>query len=135
MKKVKVYIYHEKDGTFSCSMDYEPGLGYGLKGEGKTVQEAIDDWYAHYDGMRSFFREEGRKFTEAEFTFAYDLVSLLHYYAGRFTFAGLAKITGVSAAQLSQYANGYRNPSQKTTAKIESGLHSFGKELCQVTLA
>lgn len=135
MKKVKVYICHEKDGSFSCYMDNTPGLGYGLIGEGKTVQEAIDDWYAHYEDMRSYFNETGLKFEEAEFSFAYDLVSLLHYYAGRFTFAGLAKITGVSAAQLSQYANGYRNPSPKTTAKIESGLHSFGKELCQVTLA
>lgn len=115
-------------------MDNDAELGYGLKGEGNTVQEAIDDWNAHYAGMREFFKEEGREFVEAEFTFAYDLVSLLHFYAGRFTFAGLSKITGVSAAQLSQYANGYRNPSPKTTAKIESALHSFGKELCQVTL-
>lgn len=134
MKNIKVFLYHEKDGSFSCYMDNDPELGYGLKGEGKSVQDAIADWYAHYEGMREYFKETGREFVEAEFTFAYDLVSLLHFYAGRFTFSGLSKITGVSAAQLSQYANGYRNPSPKTTAKIETALHAFGKELCQVTL-
>jgi hypothetical protein len=134
MKNIKVYLYHEKNGGYSCYMDETSDLEYGLKGEGKSVQEAIADWNAHYEGMREFFKEEGREFTEAEFSFAYDVVSLLHYYAGRFTFSGLSKITGVSAAQLSQYANGYRNPSPKTTAKIETALHTFGKELCQVTL-
>jgi len=134
MKHIKAYLCHEKDGSYSCYMDNDADLGYGLIGEGNTVQEAIDDWNAHYESMREFFKEDGREFVEAEFTFAYDLVSLLHYYAGRFTFSGLAKITGVSAAQLSQYANGYRNPSPKTAAKIESALHSFGKELCRITL-
>lgn len=134
MKNIKVYLYHEKNGGYSCYMDNDAELGYGLKGEGKSVQEAIADWNAHYEGMREYFRENGQEFVEAEFSFAYDLVSLLHYYAGRFTFSGLSKITGVSAAQLSQYANGYRNPSPKTTSKIESALHSFGQELCQVTL-
>lgn len=135
MKQVKVYICHEDDGTYSCYMDNCPGLGYGLKGEGGTVQEAVADWQAHYEDMRRYFESEGRKFEEAEFTYTYDLVSMLHYYAGRFTYAGLSKITGVSAAQLSQYANGYRNASAKTVGKIEAALHSFGKELCQVTLA
>lgn len=116
-------------------MDKHPELNYGLVGEGNTVQEAIDDWMKCYEGMREAFADGERgEFKEAEFTFAYDLASMLNYYAGRFTFAGLARITGVSAAQLSQYASGYRNPSPKTTAKIESALHTFGKELCQVTL-
>lgn len=135
MKNIKVYLYHEKDGSYSCYMDDKAEVPYGLRGEGKTVQEAINDWNACYDAMKEAFSDgKHGEFVEAEFSFAYDLVSLLHYYAGRFTFAGLSKITGVSAAQLSQYANGYRNPSPKTTAKIETALHTFGKELCQVTL-
>ena len=135
MVQVKVYLYREKDGSYSCYMDKHPELNYGLVGEGNTVQEAIDDWMKCYEGMREAFADGERgEFKEAEFSFAYDLASMLNYYAGRFTFAGLARITGVSAAQLSQYASGYRNPSPKTTAKIESALHTFGKELCQVTL-
>lgn len=134
MKHVKVYLCREKDGSYSCYMDNVPGLGYGLIGEGNTVHETIEDWYAHYDGMREFFAEENREFVEAEFTFAYDVPSFLAYYGGLMTFRGLAKLTGVSAAQLSQYATGYRNPSPKTTAKIQQGLRSFANELGQVTL-
>ncbi len=134
MKNIKVSLFHEKDGSYSCYMDNDPELGYGLKGEGKSAQDAIADWYAHYEGMREFFKEEGREFIEVNFTFVYDLVSLLDYYAGRFTFSGLSKITGVSAAQLSQYANGYRSPSPKTTVKIQTALNTFGKELSQLQL-
>ena len=43
-------------------------------------------------------------------------------------------VGSISAVQLSQYANGYRNPSPKTTAKIQDALHSFGKELSQLQL-
>ncbi|HBY15704.1 MAG TPA: hypothetical protein DEG90_01065 [Porphyromonadaceae bacterium] len=50
------------------------------------------------------------------------------------TFAGLSRITGISAAQLSQYANGYRNPSPKTTEKIQNSLHAFGDEVRAITL-
>jgi transcriptional regulator with XRE-family HTH domain len=47
---------------------------------------------------------------------------------------GLAKITGISASQLSQYATGYRYPSPKTTAKIQQGLHTIANELSRVAL-
>lgn len=134
MKNVKVYIVRESDGTYSSFMDDKANLPYGLIGEGATVAEAIDEWIRGYNDMRRLFEEEGKEFVEANFSFAYDVPSFLLYYAGKFTFAGLAKLTGVSATQLSQYANGYRNPSPKTTAKIQEALHSFGQELSQLQL-
>lgn len=39
-----------------------------------------------------------------------------------------------AAAQLSQYISGYRTPSPKTTEKIQTALHAFGKELSQLQL-
>lgn len=134
MNTVKVYIVRESDGSYSSYMDEKANLPYGLIGEGSTVAEAIDEWNRAYNDMRKFFEEEGMEFVEAQFSFAYDLPSFLLYYAGKLSFAGLARLTGVSAAQLSQYANGYRNPSPKTTEKIQAALHAFGKELSQLTL-
>lgn len=134
MGTVKVYIVRESDGTYSSYLDDKANLPYGLVGEGNTVAEAMDEWYRAYNDMRKLFEEEGKEFVEAEFVFAYDLSSFLLYYAGKLTYAGLAKLTGVSAAQLSQYANGYRHPSPKTTAKIQTALHSFGQELSQLQL-
>ena len=134
MKKVKVYIVRESDGSYSSYMDDRANLPYGLIGEGSTVVEAMNEWNRAYDDMRKIFEEEGRNFPEVNFSFAYDVPSFLVYYAGKFSFAGLSKLTGVSAAQLSQYANGYRTPSPKTTAKIQAALHAFGQELNQLQL-
>lgn len=128
MTKVKVYIVREDDGTYS-SYSEENDLPYGLIGEGDTVKEAIDEWYGMYDAMRQSFMERGKEFPEAEFSFSFDVPSFLLYYAGKITFSGLSKLTGISPAQLSQYAHGYRKPSPKTTRKIEKALHDFGKEL------
>lgn len=84
--------------------------------------------------MKAFFMEEGKPFEEVNFAFSYDLPSFLAYYADIFSYKGLANLTGVSAAQLSQYVSGYRIPSPKTTAKIQKALNSFGKELSQLQL-
>lgn len=134
MNNVKVYIVRENDGSYSSYMDEKVNLPYGLVGEGSTVAEAMSEWYRAYNDMRALFEEEGREFIEAQFTFVYDVPSFLLYYAGKLSYSGLAKLTGVSAAQLSQYANGYRHPSAKTTEKIQTALHAFGQELSQLQL-
>lgn len=134
MVQAKVFICRESDGSYSCYVDDKAPLNYGLVGEGKTVAEAIADWNGTYEAMKQGYVEDGRDFVEAEFSFTYDVPSFLAYYGGLITFKGLAKLTGISAAQLSQYATGYRNPSPKTAAKIQEGLRSFAKELSQVVL-
>jgi hypothetical protein len=134
MKTVKVYIVREDDGTYSSYMDDKADLPYGLVGEGATVAEAIAQWHQAYNDMKELFAQEGKEFVEVNFTFVFDVPALLLYYAGKITYAGLSKLTGVSAAQLSQYANGYRYPSPKTTAKIQTALNAFGTELSQLQL-
>lgn len=134
MAKVKVFISREADGSYSCYVDDKAPINYGLVGEGKTVKQAIDEWNAMYEAMRQSYAEDNMPFEEADFAFVYDVPSFLAYYGGLITFKGLAKLTGVSAAQLSQYATGYRNPSPKTTAKIQEGLHAFANDLSQVAL-
>ena len=134
MIQVKVFICRESDGSYSCYVDDKAPINYGLVGEGATVQEAIEDWTGTYEAMKQKYAEYNKPFVEAEFTFAYDVPSFLAYYGGLITFKGLAKLTGISAAQLSQYATGYRNPSPKTTKKIQNGLRSFANELSQIAL-
>lgn len=134
MKEVKAYIYREKDGTYSIFVDDKAPINYGLVGEGATVEEAIADWNNTYEAMKQSYAEDNMPFVEAQFSFVYDVASFLAYYGGLLTFKGLAKLTGVSAAQLSQYATGYRNPSSKTTAKIQEGLHALARDLSRVAL-
>lgn len=134
MNTVKVYIVRESDGSYSSYMDSKANLPYTLVGEGSTVAEAKDEWARAYRDMQTLFEEEGKEFVEAQFSFVYDVPSFLLYYSGKLSYAGLSRLTGISAAQLSQYAKGYRNPSAKTTAKIQAALHAFGKELSQLQL-
>jgi len=46
--------------------------------------------------------------------------------------AGLGRLTGINRKQLSHYLTGKRNPSRKTIEKIETSLHTFGKEISEV---
>ena len=134
MEQVKAFIAREKDGTYSIFVDDKAPINYGLVGEGNTVEEAIAEWNKTYEAMKQSYAEDNMPFVEAQFSFVYDVASFLAYYGGLLSFKGLAKLTGVSAAQLSQYATGYRNPSPKTTARIQQGLHSLARDLSQIAL-
>ena len=134
MIQIKAFVAREKDGSYSIFVDDKAPINYGLVGEGNTVEEAIADWNGTYEAMKMSYAEKGLEFVEAQFSSVYDVPSFLAYYGSLISFKGLSKLTGISAAQLSQYATGYRYPSPKTTAKIQEGLHSLAKELSQVAL-
>lgn len=134
MKNVRVFIERGKDGSYGAYMPDDNGLSYGVIGEGSTTSEAIEDFKAVYAGLKESAIAKGRKFEEVNFNFSYDIPSFLIYYADLISYRGLAKLTGISASQLSQYVSGYRTPSPKTTAKIQTALHSFGQELSQLQL-
>lgn len=134
MKRVRVFIERGKDGTFGAYMPDDNNLPYGIIGDGNSVEEAIADFKNSYEEMKTAAITEGWEFVEAEFIFSYDIPSFLLYYADLISYKGLAKLTGISPAMLSQYISGYRNPSAKTTEKIQNALNSFGKELSQLQL-
>ena len=131
MKKIKAFIERGNDGTYGIYMDNK-FLDYGLVGDGKTVNEAISDFYESHKEMKAYYEEEGKHFEEVEFEFCYDTASFLNYYSSFFSLAGLSRLTGIHQGQLSHYLTGHRRPSQKTVEKIESSLQSFGKEISQV---
>ena len=134
MKKVRVFIERGKDGSYGAYMPDENNLSYGVIGDGDTAAAAIADFKAVYEDMKESYQKEGRPFEEVDFAFSYDLPSFLVYYADLISYKGLSRLTGIAPAQLSQYISGYRNPSPKTTQKIQNALHAFGNELSQLQL-
>lgn len=134
MKTVRVFIERGKDGSYGAYMPDENNLSYGVIGDGDTAAAAIDDFKAVYEDIKASYQKEGRPFEEVDFAFSYDLPSFLVYYADLISYRGLSKLTGIAPAQLSQYISGYRNPSPKTTQKIQNALHAFGNELSQLQL-
>lgn len=134
MRTVRVFIERGKDGSYGAYMPDDNNLSYGVIGDGESAADAIADFKAVYEDMKQAARAENREFEEVNFAFSYDLPSFLVYYADLISYKGLAKLTGISAAQLSQYISGYRTPSPKTTQKIQAALHAFGNELSQLQL-
>lgn len=106
-------------------------LPFGCFGEGFSAKEAKEDFLRVFDGMRRKHQERTGENVEAEFSFVYDASAFLQEYKGLITLAGLAKITGINKAQLSQYVCGRRHPSPKTQERIKMGVLQFAQELSQ----
>lgn len=66
--------------------------------------------------------------------YKFNTATLLEYYKGIFTKAGLERITGIDQKQLFHYASGHRNPRPAMAKKIETALHQLGEELLAVRL-
>ncbi len=108
-------------------------LDFMLLGQGKTVKDAIDDFHICEYEIRELYADEKKAFpNDLEFIFKYDLPSFLEHYSKIFSYASLERLTGINKSQLSQYVQGYRNPSKKTAQKIEIALHKLADELHQV---
>lgn len=131
MRKVKAHIEIASDGLYSVYID-DKNLNYGVIGEGKTISEAIDDFYAVYEALKQGFKEEGRTFEEVEFIFVKDVQSFLEYYSDIFSKSALERMTGINQKQLHHYATGLHKPRQAQIKKIEDALHNLGKELLAI---
>lgn len=133
MKTVKVFI-EIADFGYSAYMD-DNDLNYGLIGEGKTVEETIQDYMESYEFMKQHYSSIGKYFEEASFEFYYDTASFLEEYGKAFSLAGLERITGVNQTQLGHYLHGRRKPTRKTVEKIEKGVREFASNLTAVHFA
>ena len=69
-----------------------------------------------------------------ELNFKMDVKSLLDFYSGIFSKAGLERITGINQKQLWHYASGNRNPRPEQSLKLEKALHKLGEELLSISL-
>lgn len=130
--QVKATIERGDNGTYDVTMEYLSQIPFGLLGQGKTVDEAIEDFYNSYSEMKSFLIENGEVYPPLIFHFVYDIPSFLKHYAYAFSLAGLGRITGINERQLSHYINGIRKPSLKTTLKIEQKLKEFAGEIAML---
>lgn len=69
-----------------------------------------------------------------ELAFKMDVKSLLEFYSGIFSKAGLERITGIHQKQLWHYASGGRKPRQEQALRLERALHKLGNELLSINL-
>ncbi len=133
MKYVKVFIEPSQYG-FSAYMD-DAQLKYGCIGEGKTINQTVNDFNMAYAEMKESFIKDGEVFEEIKYEFYIEPAAFLKEYGRIFSLAGLQRLTGVNQAQLGHYLHGRRKPRKKTVEKIQKSVHRFASELSLVRLA
>lgn len=134
MKKVVVLI-GKSDNNYSACINGLDGFVCTADTFEELKKEVVAGLEFHLEGMR----EDGDTIPELfqgeyEFTYKWDVESLLHYYTGIFSRAALEKLTGINQTQIGHYAAGRSKPRKKQAEKIEKALHQLGDELKAVSL-
>lgn len=134
MKKIEAKIERSADGTYSVYCLQEK-----FSGMGNTAEEAKKDMMGQMQFFKKTAQEIGFSYpdfldNEFEVVFKFDPDSLLEYYAGILSLAGLEKVTGIHQKQLWSYLHRKSKPRKSQIEKIEKGLHALGSELMSISL-
>lgn len=125
--KITAHIECGTDGKYSVY--FNENLPFGCFGEGRTADEAKEDFIGTFNAFRLDHLKRTGENVEAEFDFVYDASAFLQHYKNVLTLSGLSKMTGINKEQLSQYVRGLRHPSPRTQERIKAGVMQFADEL------
>lgn len=134
MKTIKA-IVEQAENNYSAYLD---GID-GVVATGSSMGEIKQNMYSAIDALVEECKELGCEIPEEfqgeyELVFKMDVKSLLDFYSGIFSKAGLERITGINQKQLWHYASGGRNPRPEQALKLETALHKLGQELLSINL-
>lgn len=134
MKTLRVII-ERADNNYSAYIDGVDGIvttGNSVDEIKTRMASAITEFIEECNELGCEIPEELEG--EYELSFKMDVKSLLDFYSGIFSKAGLERITGINQKQLWHYASGGRNPRPEQAAKLETALHKLGEELLSISL-
>jgi len=134
MKKIEAIIERASDGTYSIYCINEM-----FSGMGNSIEDAKKDMLSQMNFFKKTAIEKGfsyPKFLDEDFEIVYkfDVESLLEYYSGILSLAGIEKITGIHQKQLWNYLHGKSKPRKAQVEKITVGLHNLGSELMSISI-
>ena len=109
----------------------------GIYGHGNTVDEAKQSALTGLELLKKYNQDKNipailKK--DYEIVFKFDTESFLNFYKKIFTNAALERMTGINQKQFQHYASGLKKPRLAQVKKIETAIHSLGKELMSVEL-
>lgn len=135
MEKVNINV-SKTDNGYSASCVLLPGWVVAVTGDfeelQKEVQESIDFYVECAKEDKETYPAVFDK--EYEFTYIFNVQSLLCFYQRIFSFSALQYITGINQKQLSHYAAGRSKPRKEQAQKIVNGLHKLANELNRVSI-
>ncbi len=132
MKVKSTAIIEKGKMGYDITLKSQEGIPFGLLGQGRTVEEAKNDFINSYKEMMELMNEKGIECPELEFEYLFDTASFLTSVSSTFTMAGLEKITGIHRKQLGHYVQGTSKPSAKTATRIQKSIISYVKEIAAV---
>lgn len=62
--KLRATIEQGADGTYDVNLEYTDKVSFGLFGSGKTVEQAIADFFNSRNEMQELYNESGRTFPD-----------------------------------------------------------------------
>ena len=135
MKKIKAVIEKGESGIYSV---YAPDLKeHAINGQGKTIDEAKEDFGISFDEVVAIYTDEGleipNELKTSEFEYVYDIASVFDYLKC-INVSVFAERAGINASLLRQYRNKITFASETQKRKIETALHGFGEELTAISL-
>ena len=123
-----------KDGAFGI---FTPDINSTIIGEGNTVEEAKADFENSFKEIIQFYEKDGielpDELKDIQFVYKYDIASLFNYY-NWINVSKFAQRAGINPSLMRQYRMGKTYISENQMGKIESTLHSLGKELVVIKL-
>jgi len=126
-QKMKTYIITiERSEDLFCAYSENFDGAYGC---GETIDEAKQE---AIKGYNLFLKENNLPIQNMEIKWKYDISSLLNYYKGIITLAGIERLTGINQRQLQHYLSGYSKPRSQQKIKILNGLKKLGQELVEL---
>lgn len=132
MKVKSTAIIEKGDMGYDITLKSQEGIPFGLLGQGRTVEEAKEDFMNSYKEMMELMKDKGVECPELEFEYLFDTASFLTSVSSTFTMAGLSRITGINRKQLGHYVQGTSKPSAKTATRIQESIISYVNEIAAV---
>lgn len=125
------------EGGYSASCDIMPGWVVAYTGDFEGFEEYIRESIEFYVDC---CKADGDPIPDIllsdnlQFTYKFDVQSLLVHYQSIFSFSALEHITGVNQKQLGHYAAGRSKPRVRQAEKIVTALNRLGKELVSLSV-
>jgi predicted RNase H-like HicB family nuclease len=128
MKKLKVVVCKASKGV-SAHLPEVDGYVIARDTVSKLKKDLREGVQFHIEGL---YEEERQPWMAGEYEFEYvfkDIPSLIEAYSDCINQSSLARMAGINAGQMRQYASGVKRPAPQTLERIEQGVRKYAREL------
>jgi hypothetical protein len=135
METFKVKVSKTPTG-YCATMDALSGWIVGVQGSFADLQKEVKESIEFYIECA---KKDGDEYPVAldgdyRLDYSFTIESLLSFYDGIISRAGLSRLTGINERQLGHYICGRSRPRKQQSVKIVNALHLLGNELLSISV-